>query len=111
MPDSFRDRIALLLWRDRDGYDPATGCVGDSQNISLRTRFRQFKSWFCKGLRNHWRFWITTTVAICALIAAIAPLYLNIAKPAQKMDASTKELLRECLKQSDCAVRIEIVRK
>ncbi|PLY41192.1 hypothetical protein CSZ94_17350 [Janthinobacterium sp. ROICE36] len=102
-----RDRIALLLWRDVDGYQPELGSQGDHHNVSLLTRCRQARSWLAQGWAANWKWWVTTTIATCAVAAAIVPLYLNVAKPREQVDARSGELLLKCVEQRKCIIRIE----
>ncbi|MCY0910882.1 hypothetical protein OTB17_04145 [Massilia sp. H27-R4] len=103
----FIDRVALLLWRDVNGYEVGTGRVGDHNNVSLLTRFRQARSWFANGWAANWKWWVTTIIATSAVAAAIVPLYLNVAKPSEKMDARGGELLLKCVEERKCIIRIE----
>lgn len=107
---TIRDRIALLLWRDIDGYDPATGSVGNDRNISLFTRCRQAKRWLVAGWIANWKWWVTTIIATCAVAATIVPLYLNLSKPAEQVDADAWKLALRCVEQGKCIIRIEPVR-
>ncbi|MGV8869305.1 MAG: hypothetical protein ACOH2S_20490 [Janthinobacterium svalbardensis] len=102
-----RDRIALLLWRDIDGYQPELGRQGDHHNVSLLTRCRQARRWFAQGWAANWKWWVTTIIATCAVAAAIVPLYLNVAKPREQVDARGGELLLKCVEQRKCIIRIE----
>lgn len=102
-----RDRIALLLWRDVDGYQPELGSAGDHHNVSLLTRYRHARSWFARGWAANWKWWVTTIIATCAVAAAIVPLYLNVAKPSEQVDARGGELLLKCVKERKCIIRIE----
>lgn len=104
-----RDKIALLLWRDVDGYQPELGSVGDHHNVSLLTRCRQVRSWFARGWAINWKWWVTTIIATCAVAAAIVPLYLNVAKPTEQVNARGGELLLKCVEERKCIIRIEPV--
>lgn len=102
-----RESIALLLWRDVDGYQPELGSVGNHHNVSLLTRFRQARSWFAEGWATNWKWWVTTIIATCAVAAAMVPLYLNVAKPGEQVDARGGELLLKCVEERKCIIRIE----
>lgn len=102
-----RDRIALLLWRDVDGYQPELGSVGNHHNVSLLTRYRHARSWFARGWAANWKWWITTIIATCAVAAAIVPLYLNVAKTGEQVDGRSGELLLKCVEERKCIIRIE----
>lgn len=102
-----RDKIALLLWRDVDGYQPEVGSVGNHHNVSLLTRCRQARSWLSQGWAANWKWWITTIIATCAVAAAIVPLYLNVTKPSEQVDARGGELLLKCVEERKCIIRIE----
>ena len=102
-----RDRIALLLWRDVDGYQPELGSAGDHHNVSLLTRCRHARSWFARGWAANWKWWITTIIATCAVAAAIVPLYLNVAKTGEQVDGRSGELLLKCVEERKCIIRIE----
>ena len=102
-----RDKIALLLWRDVDGYQPELGSVSNHRNVSLLTRFRQARRWFAEGWAANWKWWVTTIIATCAVAAAIAPLYLNVTKPSEQVDARGGELLLQCVEERKCIIRIE----
>ena len=102
-----RDRIALLLWRDVDGYQPELGSVGNHHNVSLLTRCRQVRSWFARGWAVNWKWWVTTIIATCAVAAAIVPLYLNVAKTGEQVDGRSGELLLKCVEERKCIIRIE----
>lgn len=108
---SLFDRVALLLWRDRDGYEPELGRVGDRHNVSVLTRLRSFKRWFVKAWGANWKWWVTTFIACAAVAATIAPLYMNLPKPAEQMNAHAWELALRCVEQGKCIVRIEPVSK
>lgn len=105
------DRIALLLWRDVDGYQPETGGLGDHHNVSLRTRCRQARRWFAAGWHANWKWWVTTLIATSAAAAAIVPLYINAAKPAEQVKSGEWELLLKCVEQRKCIVRVEPFRE
>ena len=102
-----RDRIALLLWRDVDGYQPELGCNGDHHNVSLLTRCRHARGWLAKGWIANWKWWVTTIIATCAVAAAIVPLYLNVAKSGEQVDGRGGELLLKCVEERKCIIRIE----
>lgn len=102
-----RDRIALLLWRDVDGYQPELGSVGNHHNVSLLTRLRQARSWFSQGWAINWKWWVTTIIATCAVAAVIVPLYLNVAESRKQVDARGGELLLKCVEERKCIIRIE----
>lgn len=102
-----QDRIALLLWRDVDGYQPELGSVGNHHNVSLFTRFRQARTWFSQGWAINWKWWVTTIIATCAVAAAIIPLYLNVTESRKQVDARGGELLLKCVEERKCIIRIE----
>lgn len=102
-----RNRIALLLWRDVDGYQPELGSVGNHHNVSLLTRFRQARTWFSQGWAINWKWWVTTIIATCAVAAAIVPLYLNVTESRKQVDARGGELLLKCVEERKCIIRIE----
>lgn len=102
-----RNRIALLLWRDVDGYQPELGSVGNHHNVSLLTRFRQARTWFSQGWAINWKWWVTTIIATCAVVAAIVPLYLNVTESRKQVDARGGELLLKCVEERKCIIRIE----
>jgi hypothetical protein len=102
-----RDKIALLLWRDVDGYQPELGSVGNDHNISLLTSCRHARSWLADGWITNWKWWVTTIIATCAVAAAIVPLYLNVAKSGEQVDARGGELLLKCVEERKCIIRIE----
>ncbi len=102
-----RDKIALLLWRDVDGYQVELGCVGDHHNVSLLTRCRHARGWIADGWIANWKWWVTTIIATCAVAAAIAPLYLNVAKTSEQVDGRGGELLLQCVEERKCIIRIE----
>lgn len=95
--DSLGDRIALFLWRDRCGYDPATGEVTKQHNVSALTRIRGGLS----GLRKFvWtdRSWLVPT--ILSIAAAFATTWATInydrVKTQQQMKADAGEILLKC---------------
>lgn len=95
--DGLRDRIALMLWRDRDGYDPATGRVTKLDNVSLLTRLRigcgRAVSWFAV----HMGWLIPTLVAAAVtLLAARMAIDHDIAKAKQEVKADAGEILLKC---------------
>lgn len=100
MKDTFFDRIALLLWRDRDGYDPATGTVGEKNNISMRTKLRAIRYRVVRLLSNG-GLWIAFIGGGFAVLAALIPLYVGVSKPAEQVNPGVGELRLNCVEQRD----------
>lgn len=106
MRDNWWDKIALYLWRDRGGYDPATGGMSEDYNRSLRSRFR------------HWRYLRRGTIERCApwlvpaLIgsgAAIGAVFLSNhldrPKAGEQVKIDPGELLLKCSKEGGDVLR------
>lgn len=100
MKDTFFDRIALLLWRDRDGYDTTTGTMGEQHNISMRTRLRAVRYRVVPLLLNG-RLWLAFIGGGFAVLAAVIPLYVASTKPAEQVNANTGELRLNCVEQGN----------
>lgn len=96
--DTLRDRIALFLWRDRNGYQPSTGrVVGELQNTSLLTRARLLIRFLKRVLAAHWRWLVTTLIALAALALSYD---LHQAEAEKKMNAPPGELTLKCVEQA-----------
>lgn len=100
------DWLALYLWRDRGGYDPATGSMTEDYRRSLRTRFRAWRythaGWFGRSA-----YWLVPTLIALATAVAVGlfPYYLNPAKPDQQVQPDAGELLLRCTKEGDGVLR------
>lgn len=100
MADTWRDKIALLLWRDRDGYDPATGTVGEQHNVSMRTRLRASRKRMASALLNG-PLWLGILAGAFAVLAALLPGYVDRTKADQQVNAGAGELRLNCIQQTD----------
>ncbi len=98
---TIRDRIADLLWRDRDGYDPTTGQVGDQRNVSALGWLRTKRHSAGGKLRKAGPWLIPTAVSTATAVAV--PLYLDhrATEAGQQVNANTGELRLKCVQQPD----------
>lgn len=100
MADTWRDKIALLLWRDRNGYDPTTGTVGEQHNVSLRTRLRASRKRIVGALLNG-PLWLGILAGGFTVLAALLPGYVDRTKADQQVNAGAGELRLNCVQQAD----------
>lgn len=91
------DRIALLLWRDVDGYDPATGEVSKLHNISLRTKWRRRIERVRKWLRINWK-WLVTT-AMTAITLGVLLYDHTFPKAHQEVKSNSGKLVFQCVQE------------
>ncbi len=100
--DSAWDRLALLLWRDRDGYDEATQTVTEMNNISLRTRFRDWRRVAWRGVKADRSWIVPMLVGVGAALATTwATLNYDRIKTEKQMKADAGEILLKCRQDRD----------
>jgi hypothetical protein len=98
MKDSFWDRIALRLWRDRDDYDLAISTQGAKHNISAWTRWKPGRQRLIGALLNG-QLWLGVAFAVTA---AVIPMYLQrLSETDKKVQAHTGKLQLECVQEPD----------
>lgn len=95
--DSLWTRIALALWRDRGGYDPATGGMSQDHNVSLLTRARHAARQIAQGVARE-RSWLFPTIisTVVSVAVCLAAIHYDIAKTQQQMKADAGEILLKC---------------
>jgi hypothetical protein len=95
------DRIALLLWRDRGEYEPATGGMSADHNVSLWTRSKPTRLRLIGFLLNG-SLWLGIMAGGFAVGAALLPVYLNgIAKPNEQVNPVAGEFLLKCVQEAN----------
>ena len=105
---SWRDKIALLLWRDRYEYDPAYGTVTHN-HLSLKGRISKARKALAKWERDR-QAWFTPLVitSVLALIVLFFPYlrgYLGLPESGQQMNTNAGELLLRCTQHPDQILR------
>jgi hypothetical protein len=98
--DTWRDKIALFLWRDRYSYDPSTGTVGDDNNVSLWTSSRTVRERLV-GLVLNGNLWLGFMAGGFAVLAALLPGYVDRPKPSEQVNSNAGELRLNCIQQPD----------
>lgn len=95
------ERIATFLWRDRGGYDPATGAMTQDYRRSLLTRWRDWR-YRRRGTLLRAFPWLMPALigAAAAFGAAFAPVYLSD-KAHEQVDAHTGEFILQCVHHPD----------
>lgn len=98
--DTWRDKIALFLWRDRDGYDPTTGTLSEDHNVSMWTRCRPVRARLVGFILNG-NLWLGFMAGGFTVLAALLPGYMDRAKTSEQVNANAGEVRLNCIQQLD----------
>ncbi|QND84584.1 Uncharacterized protein ChrSV_2358 [Chromobacterium vaccinii] len=94
------EKIALLLWRDRYSYDPASRRVTQDHNVSLLTRSRRRLAGLAEKTGAS-PLMLAIIGGLFAIGAALIPLYLDRAKAGEQVNPNAGELLLRCTQKPD----------
>jgi hypothetical protein len=112
--DTWRDKIALFLWRDRNEYDPSYGTVTHN-HLSLKGRIVKARKALAEWERDRQAWFaplvITSGIALVVLFFPYLRGYLGLPETREQMDSHAGELLLRCTQEANQILRCVPLKK